>query len=241
MDSISKLPHWLFPVLAAVSAAIIGLIHELRDIDRHSPTKSFRLGHGSLSMSNVTNLFRLLWRWAPYLFTITFLAISSYMYGDTVQAHYITRIDSSGRSYIPNRVEIYSADEHPLLAISGWFPRRDLKLATSAYKRKGLREVTVFAVVRDLGASNRGLVWIQVPEGDKIKADGSYRVGAYLGGTGRFCARDGQEFQVMIYIPPPGIDLSNGRFADDELPKAIYLSDPFDVRVDRPSSFSCPP
>lgn len=244
MESLNLLPQWLFPVLTAISAAIIGLISERRDIKRNIPHKAFRLGRSCWSYGNLANFLYLLFRWTPYLLTIGFFLVSLLMigfFGGTVQNHYISRIDTSERSYVPSSVEVFSTDEHPFITVYGWFPRKDMEIAIKFYKEHGSSDVPIYAVVYDLHAANRGLLWVQVNEGNTLNNDGSYRVGAYLGSTGRFCAIDGQQFQIAIYIPMPKAKLGNGRFAENELPDAIFLSKPQDVRIDRPISFLCPP
>jgi hypothetical protein len=100
-----------------------------------------------------------------------------------------------------------------------------------------LKDVRVYILVAEESRPRtRGLCWLQKEEFGSLDAHGTYVSRAYLGGTGRDKADDGDLFSIRVYIPDRSIKFVDYTgYALDQLPKAVFVSEPLYIKTHRRS------
>jgi hypothetical protein len=136
-------------------------------------------------------------------------------------------------------LEITSDQPHFEITITGSIYGPEVRSIQDYFGKN--HPVRVFAVVSEESAheNKRDLAWVQYNEAGTLDYDraGTYVVKAYLGGTGLHSARTGERFEVRIYIPEVESGLSAIPYETwDELPKALFLSEPIYIECQRPAS-----
>jgi len=140
-------------------------------------------------------------------------------------------VEADGRT----QVDVASTREHFEIVVQGQIFGPELKQLKDHFG--SLNEVRVYILVAEESRPRtRGLCWLQKEEFGSLDARGTYVSRAYLGGTGRDKADNGDLFSIRVYIPDRSIQFADPTaYALDQLPKAVFVSEPLYIKTHRPS------
>lgn len=226
-----KLMQQLSPYIAVITFTLIQFRRDLPDIRLTFTQIISRINIRKAFLHSVMILL-------PYLlfcFTTMYLIFSQ----KSIEVTYHSVKTVSTDNCIVNmegrtQADVFSNVEHFCIKIDGDFFGPELRKIKHKYRKHNPK---VYAVVsEDSRPASRNVQFVQVNEYDTLNDIGHYSVKAYLGGIGVDSAKLNEIFIFRIYIPENQERVLPSYAVYDQktnLPKPLYLSEPYYIRIRR--------